>query len=171
MKPNKLPTQRQLKELFDYSVTTGLLYEKTKRRGTATNAGEEVASKLSNVGYKRIRIDGQLFQQHRVIWKWMTGEEPRKQIDHKDEDKTNNAWHNLRAAKHINNNTNRGKYKNNTSGFKGVSYYKRDDTWEARIAKGGKTYRLGRYKTPEEASETYEKVAYILNGTFYRPSN
>ena len=32
----------------------------------------------------RIRLDGGLFEVHRIVWMWVKGEEPEDQIDHKD---------------------------------------------------------------------------------------
>jgi group I intron endonuclease len=44
---------------------------------------------------------------------------------------------------------------NNTSGYKGVSFCKRQNKWRARFHKLGKTYYLGSYDTSIEANEAY----------------
>ena len=168
-KRNEQPTQERLKELFDYSVITGLLYEKTNRGGYSARIGEPVKDGLDSNGYRRTKIDGVLCTQAGIIWKWVTGDEPKCQIDHEDGDILNNSWHNIREASELTNSANRGIKSTNTSGFKGVNWHKGHRKWEASITKAGKRIFLGRFETPEAASDTYEKVASILHGSFYRP--
>ena len=56
---------------------------------------------------------------------------------------------------------------NNTSGFKGVHYEKSKNRWIAEITFNGKKRKIGRFKTPEEASFAYQAEAKKLNGEFY----
>ncbi len=51
------------------------------------------------------------------------------QIDHKDRDKLNNRKANLRFCTNAQNCRNIGKPKNNTSGYKGIVWHKRDKKW------------------------------------------
>lgn len=46
-------------------------------------------------------------------------------------------------------------YKNNKSGYKGVSWCKTSGKWKAQITYHGKVLYLGVYPTPEEAHEVY----------------
>jgi len=100
----------------------------------------------------------------------MTGEvflgaTAKDEVDHIDQDKTNNALSNLRLCSRSENNSNKSKQKNNTTGFKGV--VKRKDGWyRARISKDGQRYCLGLFKTAEEASIAYNKKAIELHGSF-----
>jgi hypothetical protein len=90
-----------------------------------------------------------------------------KEIDHIDNDKANNFLLNLRACTHKQNCRNRGKYKNNTSGFRGVCYFKRDNKWIASINENGKHIHLGLFQTAEEAYEKYKQKAKELHKDFY----
>ena len=54
-------------------------------------------------------------------------------IDHIDENKSNNNVENLRWATNQDNQFNSGISKNNTSGFKGISYNKKLKKYSARI--------------------------------------
>ncbi len=54
----------------------------------------------------------------------------------------------------------------NSSGFKGVWMHRKTGLIYAEIAKEGKRYRLGCFKTPEEAAEAYNKKALELYGEF-----
>ena len=58
---------------------------------------------------------------------------------------------------------NRDKQSNNTSGYKGASYYKRDKKYGARI----KQKNLGLLKTAKETSEAYEAAAKEDHGEYY----
>ena len=55
---------------------------------------------------------------------------------------------------------------NNTSGYRGVSWHRRVKKWQARIAYQNKTYHLGYYDTPEEASEAYKAAKEAIKKDF-----
>ena len=101
---------------------------------------------------------------HRLIM----GRPIQMEIDHCDGDGINNRKSNLRVASKSQNQANRKTSKLNISGFKGVSPYKRNGTWHARISKGGKRFCLGYYKTPEEAHSAYINASRELHGSFGR---
>lgn len=101
------------------------------------------------VDYKR----GKRILLHRFIMGATDGQ----MVDHIDQDPLNNQKSNLRFTNQSQNQLNRGKNKNNTSGYKGVSFNKRQKKWFAHKSIMGKKIFLGYYKTKEEAHEAYEK--------------
>lgn len=167
-KPIPLPSQERLKELFDYSVITGLLYEKTRRNSRSSPIGEPVKDGLT-CGYRCVRIDGSLYKQHRVIWKLVTGEDPLHQIDHINQVRIDNSWHNLRLATSRQQKLNQGLGSHSTSGFRGVTFHKQRGKFQSQIRFNGTSLFLGLFLTAEEASQTYEAMASILHGSFYCP--
>lgn len=75
-------------------------------------------------------------------------------------DTLDNCRENLRVATHSESMANRGKHKTNKSGYKGVYLDKCTGRWRAELQVEGRTYRLGRHDTPEEAHAAYcEAVA------------
>lgn len=54
--------------------------------------------------------------------------------------------------------------KNNTSGFRGVSFYKNKNRYIAAIEHGGKVIRAGSFKCPIEAAKAYDKKATEILG-------
>ena len=87
-------------------------------------------------------------------------------VDHIDGDAMNNNVYNLRYATKPQNAVNRGLAKNNTSGYKGVSFYKQSKKWESYIGYKGKKIRLGLFDCKIEAAKAYDKKAYELYGEF-----
>jgi hypothetical protein len=89
-------------------------------------------------------------------------------IDHRDRCRSNNSGYvsNLRTATFAENNWNRPKYRNNKSGFKGVSFDKLTGRWRAIIRCNKVVHRLGRYETPETAAAAYNEAARRLHGEF-----
>jgi hypothetical protein len=117
-----------------------------------------------------IRLDGKNWLAHHVVWAMVHGKwpAPKTTIDHKDGNRSNNAGYlsNLRAATFAENNWNRPAYRNNKSGYKGVSFDKLTGRWRAIIRCNKVVHRLGRFETPEAAATVYNKAARRLHRDF-----
>ena len=138
----KLPSQERLKALFLYNKDTGSL----KR----IKCGSESLS-LSTNGYIRVWIDTSHFSAARVIFKYVTGEEPYGDMDHIDGARTNNAWHNLRVVTRSENMQNAKRSALNTSGVTGVTFDKVNDKWQAQITVNYKNIKIGRFNSIDDA--------------------
>ena len=90
------------------------------------------------------------------------------QVDHKNLSKADNRRDNLRAATNSQNQANRPVSKNNSSGYKGVSFHAGTGRWQARIGVNRKRLFLGRFDTPEAAHEAYVQAAQRYFGEFSR---
>lgn len=75
---------------------------------------------------------------------------------------------NLRRSTQSQNNQNRRIQRNNSSGYKGVSWHQGRRRWEAIIQANGKRKDLGGFPTPELAYEAYCHAAIQLHGEFAR---
>lgn len=89
-------------------------------------------------------------------------------VDHENLNPLDNRRSNLRLANRSQNGTNSARHKNNTSGYKGVAYSKREHKWQASITHNGKMKWLGYFPTSELAYEAYCKAAKELHGEFAR---
>lgn len=72
-------------------------------------------------------------------------------VDHKNRKRYDNRKKNLRPATKSENSQNQSKKKNNTTGFIGIAWRKRDAVWSANIGIDGKQKWLGQFQTKEEA--------------------
>ena len=95
-------------------------------------------------------------------------DEPDGFVDHKGTDRLNNRRENFRIATKSQNGFNRGKNRNNTSGFKGVSWKRHLGKWVAQIHIGGKNHYLGLFERPEDAAAAYADAAREHHGEFAR---
>jgi hypothetical protein len=77
-----------------------------------------------------------------------------------------NRRENLRTCTTSENLHNRKIYKNNRSGFKGVSFVKSTGKWRARINVDGIQVNLGNFLSIQEAVSAYNKVAGKYPGEF-----
>jgi len=142
-----------------FTYEGGLLYWKVSPPNCRIKAGD-LAGCLGNRGYNRVTFNGVEYMSHRVIYELHFGPMPEGyQIDHVDGNKSNNNLENLRLANRTQNSYNRGKNKNNSSGYKGVHFCSRDKRYKAQIALGKKREHLGSFKSAEEAYEAYLKAA------------
>lgn len=73
------------------------------------------------------------------------------EVDHIDRNRLNNRKNNLRICKHSENLRNLSKRKDNTSGFTGVIWCKRNKRWKAQICLHGKCVYLGSFMSIDDA--------------------
>ncbi len=156
-------TQERLKEILTYDPESGSFVWKIKRRGMRARVGD-LAGSVDKDGYWQISVDGHLYRAHRLAWLYMTGQWPELGIDHRDCDRTNNRWLNLREADHFQNVFNRRGY--SSSGFKGVSWDKVRQRWKSRITAHGRTYFLGYFDSAELAHLAFKSAVKSLHGEF-----
>lgn len=97
---------------------------------------------------------------HEVVFK--------KYADHIDLNLNNNRKSNLRQATKSQNAMNKNAGKNNTSGYKGVSFVKNRNKYRAYITLNQKQYFLGYYDNAIDAARAYNKAALKLHGEFAR---
>lgn len=120
------------------------------------------AHKNKNVFYARSSMDGENILLHRFILNTPDGIE----IDHKDRDGLNCTRENMRLATHTQNNANRGMLRNNTSGYRGVRFYKASGSWQSAISVNAVHKHLGYFDSPIEAARAYDEAAHELFGEF-----
>jgi hypothetical protein len=179
--PRKIPSQVYLKECFEYNAETGEMWWKMrpvkhfKSEASANRWNARYAEK--NVGTRRpddlrdmVCIAYEHLLKHRVIWKLMTGNDPKDQIDHINGDRTDYRFSNLREATHAQNLYNIGRNKRNTSGYKGVYWTKVNRNFVARIRVDGKYKHLGSFEYALQAYYAYCKAAIQYHGEFARLS-
>lgn len=116
--------------------------------------------------YRHELVDGKQigYAMHREIMGLPKGD-PRE-VDHIDGNPLNNQRCNLRICSHAENAKNKRKDRRNASGYKGVTWSKRDRRWQAQIMQSGKQKWLGLFPTPELAHAAYCQAADALHGRF-----
>lgn len=126
------------------------------RAGGTKNGGE----------YLSISISGKRYYAHRLAFYCMTGQWPKKHVDHINGDKMDNRWCNLREANMAQNKANEGLRSTNTSGWKGVSWNKGAQKWRSYIGATGE--HLGLFDCPVAAHLAYVVEADKRYGKFAR---
>lgn len=160
-------TQDEALAIWEYR--DGHLYWR-ENRGKRIKAGDKagcVFCSRPGAQYRVTTVGGKNYLAHRIIFLMHRGYLP-EQIDHIDGNGMNNDIENLRAANHGQNQQNKGTQKNNTSGFKGVSWNKRAKKWRALIELDRKDHYLGYFDTPDAAHEAYKAAAIKLHKEFAR---
>ncbi len=152
---NTALTRECLLTLLAYDRDTGC-FTWRKSRGRVS-AGMR-AGNTNKQGYRRIKVNGHFYAEHRLVWFVEHGEFPTQELDHIDRVRSNNQINNLRLVSRKTNMENTGRHGRNTSGFKGVSFSKAAQKWRAFIGHNGKVKALGYFPTPELAHGAYQKA-------------
>ena len=180
MRFREMPSHETLNALLQYDPETGSLYWKHRTeewfpsggrfrvavlcaQWNSKYAGKEAFTSKNLKGYKIGAVLGQGLLAHRVIWKMEHGSEPADQIDHINGNPSDNRLCNLREATAAENAQNRKRAKINTSGAVGV--VAEGGGWRAQIKVGGRSTRLGLFKTKGEAERAYasaKKVKHLF---------
>ena len=103
---------------------------------------------------------------HRIVYALQTGEDPGElQVDHiigLEEPLK------LRLATHAQNNANQKPNKGGSSRYKGVTWHKRAEKWQAQIMVNNKKIYLGCFNDEEEAAAAYNVAAIEHFGKYAR---
>jgi len=141
-----------------------------KRRAVAIIDAEdaEMCSKhkwFLSAGYPATKINGQNCRLHRILMG-----EVRKgfQVDHANTIVLDARKKNLRVCTPSQNKANSFRHRDNTSGFKGVTFCRATGKWRASIMKNGANKDLGRHIDKGQAAAAYNKAAVELFGEFAR---
>jgi hypothetical protein len=171
-------TQEYLKSILDYNPDTGIFVWRERPvedfkseiiwKAWNTRFSGKQAGYLNNEGYIKIGIKYTQYGAHVLAYIYMTGNQPKKYIDHDNGNGSDNRWVNLRPATESQNIANSKIRKDNKCGFKGISFDKKRNKYLARIVVNGKSINLGRFNTPEEAHKTYCEAAEKYYGEFAR---
>lgn len=152
----------RLRELLHYDPDTGVFTWRINRglRRIKGNA----AGHLHYLGYRTIRIDGQMYPASHLAWLYMKGEWPPadRQIDHENRKRADNRWANIRLATPGQNQANAIRVIRKLP--RGV--YPHGPNFRAQLRKAGKLFNLGTFRKLEDAAEAYRRAAVIHHGEF-----
>lgn len=144
-------TQQRLKELFWYHASTGQFTRRISvGRHGCYRVGDVVGTKTPQ-GYIIIGVDKRRYMAHRLAWLYVYGAWPSNDIDHINQNKSDNRITNLRVVSRSENMHNVSLHKHNSSGYKGVSWHKPRQKWRAYIFLDYKQTHLGLFDKIEDA--------------------
>lgn len=158
----KRPSIERVRQLFAIGQN-GVLIRVGLCKGR--NLDGTVGSVRAN-GYIRVKIDYMDIYAHHIVWALSHGEWPEKDIDHINCNRSDNRIENLRLATKKQNQGNKSK-KSGKNLPKGVQLV-RSGRYQAFIQSDGKSYNLGTFDTPDEASSAYAAAAQRVFGNFAR---
>jgi len=179
MKTKTNVTQNRLKETLTYNSKTGVFkwrehmgsyYCKGMRAGciqrrTYTKASFPLRAErdIQKRDYRKLRIDGEAYYEHRLAWLYVYGEWPSERIDHINRRPGDNRIKNLRLATASQNSLN-AKPRENKTGYQGVVANGRK--FVSNIRHRGVQHYIGTFDTPREAHAAFCKTALALRGDF-----
>jgi hypothetical protein len=160
--------RERLLEILHYDAETGIWTWRASI-GTRARPGKEAGSRRPG-RYVTIRIDNKLYQAHHLAWLYVRGEWPKHEVDHRNGQRSDCRWTNMREANDKEQAQNRGVRSDNVSGIKGVNRRARSYgvRYTARIMVDGKSLHLGTFADAAKAAAAYRVAAEQHFGNFAR---
>lgn len=155
-------TRMQLKEWAHYDGITGIFTWKKDRYRCREG---QTMGHLTGAGYIVIGLLGKLYYAHRLVFLYTKGTHP-EQVDHQNNNRSDNRISNLRAATHQQNCFNKEKKGGKSSVYKGVCLHKRSGKWLAYIDIDNSRVHLGYFDDELDAAMAYNKEARTYYGKF-----
>ena len=125
----------------------------------------DIAGNLNNTGYVVVGTQGKKYLAHRLIFLMHHGYMP-DEVDHINGDRSDNRIENLRAVTRKQNQYNAGTRADNTSGVKGVFWYKQTQKWAAQCKFDGVLYPLGYFDKLSDAASAVRAFRQSNHGEF-----
>jgi len=170
-------TQEELKYYLNYDPDTGYFTWRISNSNRSP-VGSIIHNVCKNTGYVKIGLLGKRYQAHRLVWLYMFGKFPEKDIDHINNNRKDNRLCNLRECTRSENNYNRSpdKEKPSNTGLKGISYNKKWRRFDCGIKASNirerKSFYVRDYTSKEEALHAAEAWVDLtrtkLQGNFAR---
>lgn len=172
-----------IRSILDYDPLTGILrwkprtpdmFRETRGRSrekkcaqwNGRNAGKAAGTPAN--GYLSVSIFKDRYRAHRLGYLIVTGVWPTDQLDHRNLDRSDNRFENLREANNSQNNANRPIRRDNTSGRKGVYWSKDKGRWATEIRVMGRKRHLGYFDNIDDAESAYKAATIRFFGAFSR---
>ena len=148
----KILTQEALKNILHYEPDTGIFTWK-ENKGARAKIGNRAGGIDCGTrsGYRRVKVNGCIYLEHRLIFLYINGMFPINQVDHINHVRDDNRWINLRLATNTENSKNNKQRVDNTSGSVGVIWHKGINKWNAVISIDGIRENLGFFKEKNHA--------------------
>lgn len=121
-----LPSAATIWELFDYRPLTGDLVRKPETLHPCARR----RPRANNTAYRNTKVDGVYLKAHRVVWKWLTGQDPEGEIDHINRNGRDNRPWNLRVVTSKEQNLNRRPW--------GKGYKQKGSRWMVNVRVDGR---------------------------------
>jgi hypothetical protein len=160
-------SHERVREALEYDAGTGAMTWRVGRFAGKRAGGEKPGAH----GYRYVYLDGVNYREHRLIWFWVHGRWPPRDVDHRDLRRSNNRLDNLRESDETGNRANVKPSRRNSSGRKGVHWHAGAAKWNAKITAKGKTEHLGLFDDLDAAAAAYDARARELFGEFARLNN
>jgi HNH endonuclease len=154
----KMLDHAKLIDALEYNENTGEFIWRKKIASKVVVGKRAGNNKPIPNGYLTMRVFGKNYYQHRMAWFYVHGRWPKHEIDHINQDKTDNRISNLREVTRLENCRNSPLRPNNTSGYCGVVWDKSRQVWVARIIEGGREKFLGYFNNKEDAAEARKQA-------------
>jgi hypothetical protein len=146
-------TREQLQQLLNYDPETGV-FTWQLRRNQHVDAGSVAGHVSARNGYRYINVRRKLHLAHRLAVFFMTGAWPTADVDHKNGERDDNRWSNLRDATRSENMNNlQRSHRDSKVGLLGVVPCNGRFAAHARVS--GKNKYLGTFDTPEQAHQAW----------------
>ena len=155
MKRNKIP--EDIGEHFKYE--DGKLFK-------LINDAYHPTGNVNGQGYIITTFRKIRYRAHRIIWFLVKGEQPPENLDHINNDKTDNRIENLRVATTAQNAHNERTPINNTSGVKGILWDKQTSKWRGQVKANGKKHCAGRHTDIKDAENAVRELREKLHGEY-----
>jgi len=141
----------------EYALVDDIDYEKIA-------AHKWFCKPMGNNKYAAREVDKKIIYMHRII----LGAKAGQICDHINGNSLDNRRANLRFCTRGQNAKNRGVNKNNTTGIKGVTWYKRLKKWRAQIRVDYKLEHIGLFDNKNDAEIAYKQAAKKAFGEYAR---